>query len=175
MIWGYYDESGEYDAGGKLLNMTIGACFAPLERWQSFDAEWLKALEDEGLTYFHMTDFEAWKPPFDFKVSDGSRDKAKHNRLLNSLLEIMLRHIDGLYGFGAVSMFDPDMPPQTHKNLMEDCIGGAIPLNLVFGKQRHFPEGGIKKYADIYDWGEAKGRINCLSMAEPMFHGRSKR
>jgi hypothetical protein len=160
--------------------MTIGGCFAPLDRWQAFDGEWKEALADEGLPYFHITDFERWVPPFDFKLADGSRDKDKHNRILSTLLDIMLSHIDGLYGFGDVSMFDPDMPPLTHKNLMEDCIGGAIknavldvadfyqePLCLVFGKQRHFPEVQIRKYVDLYDYGAASDRIKCLSMADP--------
>jgi len=172
MICGYYDESGEYDSAGKLLNMTIGACFAPLDRWQTFDVEWRECLARESLDAFHMTDFERWVGPFDFRLPDGERDKEKHNCILNSLLDIMLRHIDGFYGFGAVSMFDPDMPPQTHKNLMEDCVGGAIknavldvadfyqePLSLVFARQEHFAEAQIRKYVDLYDYRAAAGRI----------------
>lgn len=179
-MWGYYDESGEYDGSGNLLNMTIGGCFASLDRWQAFDAAWLAALTDHGLTYFHMTDFEAWKPPFDFTLADGGQDQTKHNRLLNTLLDIMLEHIDGFYGFGAVSMFDPVVPALTHKNLMEDCVGGAIknavldvadfyqqPLNLVFGKQKHFPEGRIRKYIEFYDYGAAEVRIKSFTTADP--------
>jgi hypothetical protein len=124
-VWGYYDESGEYDSK-TLINMTIGGLFAPLDRWQAFDGAWQKALANEGLTYFHMADFEAWKRPFDFKLSNGERDKAKHERLLDALLDILLDQVDGLYGFGAVSMHDPNKPPLTHAALMEDCVGGAI-------------------------------------------------
>jgi hypothetical protein len=180
VMWGYYDESGEYDAKGNLLNMTIGGCFSSIDRWKALDVEWQKALSDQGLDYFHMTEFEAWSRPFDFKLPDGSRDQARHNRLLNELLDIMLRHIDGFYGFGAVSMFDPSKPPQTHANLLEDCVVGAIksavldvadfyqqPLHLVFGKQKHFPERKIRQYVGQYDYGEATGRIESLSMAEP--------
>ncbi len=179
-MWGYYDESGEYDGKGNLLNMTIGGCFSSLERWQSFDAQWQQALADHGLTYFHMTDFEAWKPPFDFKLEGGQRDQAKHNRLLNALLDILLEHVDGFYGFGAVSMFDPEKPELSHEILMEDCIGGAIknavlevadfygePLNLVFGKQKHFGEGKIRRYIEFYDYGAAEGRIKTFSTADP--------
>ena len=79
MIWGYYDESGEY-ADGKLVNMTIGSCMAPFENWIAFEREWREALAKEGISAFHMTDFEAWVPPFDFKFTDGGRDKEKHNR-----------------------------------------------------------------------------------------------
>jgi hypothetical protein len=109
-VWVQYDESGEYDANGNLLNMTVGGCVTRLDRWRQFDGEWTQALLDEGMPpsasgkpCFHMTDFEAWQPPFDFKLPDGSRDKAKHNRLLNALLDIMLKHIEGFHGYGAYS------------------------------------------------------------------------
>jgi hypothetical protein len=180
IMWGYYDESGEYDGNGNLVNMTLGGCFAPLDSWRLFDADWRQALADHRLTYFHMTDFEAWKPPFDFTLDGGVRDQAKHNRLLNALLDIMLRHIEGFYGFGAVSMFDPDKPELNHEILMEDCVGGAIknavlevadfygePLNLVFGKQTHFGAGKIRRYIEFYDFGDAKGRIKDFTMSEP--------
>ncbi len=180
VMWGYYDESGEYDGRGNLLNMTIGGCFASLDRWLSFDAAWRAALTDHGVAYFHMADFEAWQSPFDFKLDSGARDQAKHNRLLNALLDIMLEHVDGFYGFGAVSIFDPEKPELSHEILMEDCVSGAIknavldvadfygePLNLVFGKQKHFGEGKIRKYIDFYDFGEAKGRIKDFTTSEP--------
>jgi|HubBroStandDraft_4_1064222.scaffolds.fasta_scaffold100423_2 hypothetical protein len=180
VMWGYYDESGEYDQTGNLLNMTVGGCFAPLDAWKTFDAQWSAALAAEGLSYFHMTDFEAWKPPFDFALPDGNRDRARHNRLLNTLLDIMLAHVDGFWGFGAVSMFDPAKPELTHELLMEDCVGGAIknavlevadfygePLNLVFGKQKHFGEGKIRRYIEFYDFGDAKGRIKDFTMSDP--------
>ena len=180
IMWGYYDESGEYDGRGNLLNMTLGGCYASLERWRQFDIEWQRALADHGLTYFHMTDFEAWKPPFDFMLDGGQRDQAKHHRLLNALLDIVLRHVDGFYGFGAVSMFDPDKPELSHEILMEDCVGGAIknavlevadfygePLNLVFGKQKHFGEGKTRRYIEFYDYGTAEGRIKTFTTADP--------
>jgi hypothetical protein len=180
VVWGYYDESGEYDGRGNLLNMTIGGCFASLDRWLKFDSEWQRALADHGLTYFHMNDFEAWKLPFDFMLDGGGRDQAKHHRLLNALLDIMLAHVDGFYGFGAVSMFDPEKPELSHQILMEDCVGGAIknavlevadfygePLNLVFGKQKHFGQGEIRRYIEFYDYGAAEGRIESLTTADP--------
>ena len=189
-VWLKYDESGEYDAAGNLLNMTIGCCVTRLDRWQQFDLEWTQALIDEGIPpaesgkpCFHMTDFEAWQPPFDFKLPDGSRDKARHNRLLNTLLDIMLRHIEGFHGYGAVSQFDPavNFGPMTHHALMNDCMNGAIkhavldiwdfyqePLNLVFAKQKHVPEHLIAGYLNVYDWGPAEGRVKSHATARPM-------
>lgn len=170
MTWAYYDESGEYDRQGNLLRMTVGGCMAPLVKWESFETAWKDALMREGLEAFHMTDFEAWKGPFDFKLPDGSRDKERHNHLLNSLLDIMLEYIEVFYGYS--SAHPPKEIKRQHGSLMEDCVIGAVshavhegwefyqePLNLVFAKQKHFPQVGIQKYAELYDYGEGKGRI----------------
>jgi hypothetical protein len=131
---------------------------------------------------FHMTDFEAWVPPFDFKLPDGTRDKGRHNRLLNRLLDIMLAHIEGFHGYGAVSQFNPGVStsgPITHWSLMHDCVNGAMknavleisevyePLNLVFAKQEHVPEQLIRLYLDVYTWGPTVGRIKSLTTAYP--------
>lgn len=189
-IWVKYDESGEYDAKGNLLNMTIGACVTRLDKWTKFDAAWTQALIDEGIPAaasgkpcFHMTDFEAWQPPFDFKLPNGDRDKERHNRLLNRLLDTMLEHIEGFHGYGAVSQFDPttNFGDVTHHALMNDCMNGAIkhaaldiwdfygePLNLLFAKQEHIPERLIAGYINVYDWGPAAGRIKSWSTGRPM-------
>jgi hypothetical protein len=75
---------------------------APLEKWKLFEPKCRLILAREGLESFHMADFEAWRPPFDFKLENGDRDKEKHNRLLNDLLDVMLEHIEGLYGSPAI-------------------------------------------------------------------------
>ncbi len=179
MVWGYHDESGEY-VDGKLVNMTVGGCYASLDKWQEFDRDWAKALEAEGLEWFHMTDFEAWVPPFNFQLPDGNRDYEKHKRILDALLNIMLRYVEGFYGFGAVSMFDPSRPTLDHERLLEDCACGAIkhavlnaydffrePVNVVFGKQKHFTETKIRKYIDFYDYEGIKDRIGTFAMDDP--------
>jgi hypothetical protein len=183
IMWGYHEESGEYDATGRLLNMTLGGCWSPADKWLAFDMAWAKVLRDEGLAWFHMTDFEAWEPPFDFTLPDGSRDKERHNRILNSLLGIMLDHIEGFYAFGATLMFDPDAPvpppKKAHFAQMEDCVCGAIkhavleafdfyetPVHLVYAKQRHFPVAWIQRYVDFYDYGDATGRVKSFTMAD---------
>jgi hypothetical protein len=170
MAWIYYDESGEYDAKGNLINLTVGGCVSSLEKWRAFANDWNVILDREGLEFFHMADFEAWRSPFDFKLENGERDKAKHNRVLNDLLDTMLQYIEGLYGFVGNSILKQS--DNAHKTMLEDSIGGAIknavldtwtfyekPLNLVFDQQTHFPLTEIKKYVDFYDFGGAKGRV----------------
>ncbi len=175
-VWAYYDESGEYDASGNLLNMTVGGCFSTLSKWQSFCGEWCQVLSEEGLEWFHMTDFEAWRPPYEFLLPSGERDHARHKNLLNRLLSIKLKYIEGYYGY---SSFTANTTRKTaHSALLEDCIHGAIshaafeawehyqrPLNLVFAVQPHFPEATLRKYIWFYDYGDAVGRISSTTMA----------
>ena len=182
MVWVYYDESGEYEPGpgGKLLNMSIGGCVASLTKWEAFAPAWDAALKAEGLSYFHMTEFEAWRPPYDFKLPNGERDNEKHKRLLNSLIGLMLGHVECFAAFAAGNLISPDAT-RAHELAMEDCVLGAVthavhdlwdryqePINLVFGRQRHFSYAKILKYVDLYDWGEGRGRIKSMSVDDPV-------
>jgi hypothetical protein len=155
--------------------MTVGGCVSTSEKWKSFDVEWRLFLENEGLPNFHMTDFEKWRPPFDFMLPDGQRDKAKHNRILNTVLELILRNVEGFYAYGAVSAVFPEREIN-HERLMHDCVGGAIkdvflrvagdydePLNLVFGRQPHFPASKIDRYVEIWSYGPNDGRVASVS------------
>jgi hypothetical protein len=131
MVWAYYDESGEYSRfqePGTLMNMSVGGCVAPLEKWKSLEAEWKCVLDDAGLPFFHMTDFESWIPPFDFKLPDGSRDKQKHDRLLDRLLEIMLNHIELFGGFAAPSVphVGPPDKKKAHKTFLAEATHAAV-------------------------------------------------
>jgi hypothetical protein len=171
MIWAYYDESGEYNANGELANLTMGGCVSPFEKWRVLEDEWRAVLQEHTLPAFHMTGFGAWRPPFDFRLPDGSRDKDKHNKILNSLLEIMIRNIEAMHGYAATSILrDGD---NAHREYFEDCIVGTVKdavletwatygksINLVFDRQNHFPEIVVQNYVDFYDFGEAKERIS---------------
>ncbi|MBV9862079.1 MAG: hypothetical protein JO267_08010 [Alphaproteobacteria bacterium] len=179
MIWAYYDESGEYDGDGRLLNMSIGGCVSRIEKWDSFKSAWEGALQRDGLQRFHMTDFEAWIPPYDFKCGDGSRDNARHNNILNSLLNMLLDHVEVFCAFSAGNQISGDSK-KAHQYAIEDCTSSAIshavhdlyglyqqPINLVFAKQQHFSAAKMQEYVDLYDWGDGKGRIKTASVASP--------
>jgi hypothetical protein len=174
----YYDESGEYDGDGNILNMTVGACVFREERWSDFDKAWIELLGKYGLTDFHMAHFQAWKGQFDFQLADGSRDKERHNRLMDEVLALLLEYSDGFYGYAAVSAAFPERE-RSHEILMDDCVCGAIkeavlriapdngtPLHLIFGRQSHISEAMIGKYVDFYDYEEAKGRIGKVEHLE---------
>jgi hypothetical protein len=136
-------------------------------------------LAAEGLTHFHMTDFEAWKPPFDFTLPNGGRDKERHNRLLNSLLGVMLDHIEHFAGFAAGSPISKERR-RAHTLAMEDCVAAAVkhavhelwekyqqPINLIFGHQKHFGYDKVMKYRNLYDWGRGKDRLGTVAMDTP--------
>jgi hypothetical protein len=181
MVWAYYDESGEYDAAGKLLNMSMGGVVAPVAKWNGFCDRWNAALAGEGLAgkAFHMTDFEAWLTPFDFKLPNGDRDKEKHNRLLNTLLDIALDHVECFAGFAEGNKISEDAG-RAHFLAIEGCTLAAVthavhdlwerygePINLVFGKNPHFSATKMMEYVDLYDWGEGRGRIKTAAVGNP--------
>jgi hypothetical protein len=173
-IWGYFDESGEHDQEtGRLLNMSIGGVYAPLANWQALETEWRRVLADEGLESFHMAPFENWKRPFDFKLGDGARDTAKHERIIKALLDLMVEYIDGFYGFGAISQFGNEGSTVSDRQLLEDCARGVAknaavdvsryynePVNLVFAEQKWISLDAWQRYIAEYDYrGERIGTV----------------
>jgi hypothetical protein len=53
-LWGFFDESGQHDAQGNLLRLTLGGFFAPWEEVEKLCERWREALDNEALTEFHM-------------------------------------------------------------------------------------------------------------------------
>jgi hypothetical protein len=179
-IWGYFDESGEHDPDtNRLLNMSVGGVYAPLANWQALETEWRRVLADEGLESFHMAPFEGWRKQFDFRLANGDRDRRRHDRILNALLDLMIEYIDGFYGFGAVSQFDPDQQAVTDRQLLMDCARGVIksavldaseyygePVNLVFASQNRLSLDHLQACRAEYDYRHnAIGDITMKSAA----------
>jgi hypothetical protein len=60
-----------FDASGKQKGysfLTVAGAVSPIKKWIRFEKQWMQALNDEGVTQFHATDFaasqgeyEAWK------------------------------------------------------------------------------------------------------------------
>ena len=53
----YFDESGD-PGDPRVKAFAIGGCIARQEQWPHFDRKWNRALADEGISWFHMVDFE---------------------------------------------------------------------------------------------------------------------
>ena len=67
-----------------------------------------------------------------------------------------------------------------HGRAIEDCVAAAVkhavldlwqryqePINLVFGKQKHFGLEKVREYQWLYDFEGGKGRIKTVSMGSP--------
>jgi hypothetical protein len=77
----YFDASGNRQQPA----LTVLGFVSEVGRWKEFEFAWKKILRAESLTYFHMTDFVARKPPFD-KWPDDESGKARRDRFFRSLL-----------------------------------------------------------------------------------------
>jgi hypothetical protein len=55
MLAAYFDESGIHSGCPAL---TVAGWLSTELQWKKFQKEWDDALQDAGLTYFHMTDYE---------------------------------------------------------------------------------------------------------------------
>ena len=85
-LWAYFDESGWHPNGGKLAKLTVGGCIASFEDWETLSAYWADAIAEMGIDCFHMTDFEARRPPYN-KWTEAER-KSRLNSLLNIIGQI---------------------------------------------------------------------------------------
>jgi hypothetical protein len=175
MLWGYFDESGFHDhKTGKLRRLSFGGCLASCDTWNGFKSEWKAVLAPEGIECFHMTDFEKWKEPFDFKLPDGSRDYERHNRILNGLLEVIARHVPHTYGFTR----NVSKPSKALKDTYEGCVIDTImhlasasayqfndKISIIFARHKDFALARIEQYFGFMNYGDA--RLGTVGIDSP--------
>jgi hypothetical protein len=97
MLWTYLDESGEHNPKGhsqegQLSRLTVGGGIARLEQWEELSLGWASVLDRYQIPAFHMTDFEARRPPFDWP-------ETKRRDLLGALLDLALENVQEFIGF----------------------------------------------------------------------------
>jgi hypothetical protein len=61
ILAGYFDESGTHDAAAAI---SVAGYLSTPERWEVFEQEWKKALDDFVIPFFHMADFANNAPPY---------------------------------------------------------------------------------------------------------------
>jgi hypothetical protein len=159
MLWHYLDESGVHAADGTLERLTLGGCVATAEAWSAFCPVWQKILDDFKIPMFHMSDFQAWKPPFDFLLENGERDWPKHKELMNRALDAIIDHASELLGFVS----EPESGKDAFKDSYESNIAKAVleaskdvwhtenPVTMVFAKHRDFKASQIAEYFEMWD------------------------
>lgn len=92
-----------FDGAGKLEDnktpMIVVAGFCSMARvWVDFESEWLKALNEFRIPYFHPGDFAHFKDPFrTFKD-----DETRRRDLVAKLLHVI--ESNGLRKFGAFNL-----------------------------------------------------------------------
>ena len=85
MLRSYTDESGH---SGDSRFVCMGGCITTVEVWSHFEEEWKRALNDAGVSCFHMTEFESSRG--EFKKWKNKPDE--HKLFLAKLLSIMDAH-----------------------------------------------------------------------------------
>ncbi|MBI1818181.1 MAG: hypothetical protein HYR72_24640 [Deltaproteobacteria bacterium] len=81
MFVAYFDESGTHDAKSGVF--TLACYVSSAARWEKFTADWNAALRAEGITEFHMADFENRVKQF------AGWDDTKADRLIARLAQII--------------------------------------------------------------------------------------
>jgi Protein of unknown function (DUF3800) len=141
MLWAYFDESGEHDkSSGHLKNLTLAGGIATCESWAKLSQDWGSALVDEDVDCFHMTDFENYKPPFDWYLDEErtTQDKARHQRFLNKLLDIMTINIYGAVGFNRHAIAAVKELRATYSECFKDGLGHIVKyISRDLGDQYH--------------------------------------
>lgn len=93
VLWAYFDESGAHGAGGILRRLTLGCAVAPFENWQALEPLWNDVLADAELPNgFHMADFEARVPPYDW-------DEPKRRDVLGRFLALASQYVPTFLGY----------------------------------------------------------------------------
>lgn len=75
MLTAYFDESGTKPPS-KIL--TIAGYLSTIQRWEKFEVEWLKLLDEYNLEYSHAVDFAHYK--IGFKSGEEDRRKVFYSK-----------------------------------------------------------------------------------------------
>jgi hypothetical protein len=86
----YFDASGRQE-GYPFL--TVAGAASPIKKWIRFEEKWNKALEDEGVTQFHATDFAASEGEY----KDWKGDTPRRSAFLRRLMGIIKENVNKLF------------------------------------------------------------------------------
>ncbi len=79
----YFDESGTHDSSPVVV---VAGVVSSTKQWLKFDQRWCKALAEEKISVFHMTDFESSEEEFKGWAPEKKRP------FIIRLLEIIKKH-----------------------------------------------------------------------------------
>jgi len=165
MLVGYFDESGEHDnQTGSTVRLTLAGCLAKPETWEEFSAEWSGVLKAEDLRMFHMVDFESRRNEF----KDWQRPRRE--RVLNALLDIMVRHIRIYAAFTNTSKPGRKRLRRVYQKGVLDAIFQATNfaegVSLIFARQDELSLESLKK--DYGSFGPFRRKLQACDVGEPL-------
>jgi hypothetical protein len=152
MLWAYVDDSNIHDrTTGKVVTAGHGGGIAPLENWKFLEGQWKSALSSEGVSVFHMTDFESNNGEF------KGWDMDRHQRFLKNLLDIIRQNISCFVAYSV-----PRTPGKTFKQTYTASLGRMLyycgeqakehadgKINLVFADHPEVKTGRIASFLDM--------------------------
>jgi hypothetical protein len=89
-----------FDASKTQLGksyITVAGCLASIDKWNCFHSEWQELLNEEGLQFFHMTDFEAYQGSY------KGWNRERHNNCFGKLSDVIVRRTDFAFGRGVAN------------------------------------------------------------------------
>jgi len=119
----YVDESGTHDEARAIL---VGGAVAGQRAWLKLETVWRAIFKSYRMPYFHASDFNAGRKPFDHL------DSATRATILNQLVGAMNKHIRSYIAVGVyasdlkeVSETFPDTKRSPYEFCLEECLMGA--------------------------------------------------
>ena len=165
VLWAYFDESGTHDSKtGNITSLTLSGAIATCDQWRSFDRKWAEVLDDAGLEWFHMTDFEARsEPPY----SDWTEKRRRE--ILGNLLDAAVDHVPNVTGYHVdikttVQRGYEDIVAKLTKDWAIFTYGSKEPVTMILA---HHPQYGAQRIARYFDLWNDDGLLNFGGIGHP--------
>ena len=112
----YLDESGTH-AGSRAV--VVAGFVSNVSKWEAFSEQWSAALNEWGVSAFHMTDFESRHGEFADWKNEERRER------LNRLLDLIIEHTFSSIGFVVRKKSFDEILSDEAKELCVDAYGLA--------------------------------------------------
>jgi hypothetical protein len=162
VLWSFWDESGEHDASGQLIRLTLGGFAAPWENIERLCKRWRDALDAESLAEFHMKEIASDEDRF------AEWPKERQDRL-NRFVDIAC---DCGIQFGAYSYtgtFRAAYTAALARVLLDFtslCERTGERGTIVFAKTEEIKESLIGEYFELVDWHRSLDRYMVARSAQ---------
>ena len=92
MLVAYFDAS-RTELGRPYV--AVAGCLAHLDKWKLFQPEWQQILDEEGLSSWHMTDFEAYEKEY------RGWTRERHEQCFTRIGTVIVNRTDFAFGRGV--------------------------------------------------------------------------